>query len=166
MIFLQYPRKFHVLNPTVPCPCLDFFLSLSSIILKRGKFWRGAEPPSDETMVQRWRSPNKEVFHLIHKENIKKTKEALKNHGSCDFQFRYCETECIKILHWEVAGTVNWKNVILIILEILQNYYGIESREGIETLRTMFRMPHDCLILYYLSLDYFLWYCKTNYSID
>ena len=37
-----------------------------------------AEPPSDETMVQRWRrSPNKEVFHLIHKENIKKTMEAV-----------------------------------------------------------------------------------------
>ena len=50
----------------------------------------------------------------------------------------------------------DWEKVILIILEILWNYYGIESREGIETLRTMFRMPHDCLIFYCLSLDFFV----------
>ena len=31
----------------------------------------------------------------------------------------------MKILHWEVAGTVNWEKVILIILEILWNYYGL-----------------------------------------
>ena len=45
---------------------------------------------------------------------------------------------------------------ILIILEILWNYYGVKSREGIETLKTMFRMPHDCLIFYCLSLDFFV----------
>ena len=28
-------------------------------------------------MVQRWRGPIKEVFHLIHKENIKKNMEAV-----------------------------------------------------------------------------------------
>ena len=37
---------------------------------------------------------------------------------------RYSETVCIKILHWEVAETVqkliqNWEEVILIIMEIL-----------------------------------------------
>ena len=65
-----------------------------------------------------------------------------------------------KISHLEVQETVqkmiqNWEKVILIILEILWNYYGIESREGTETLRNMFRMPHDCLIFYCLSLDFF-----------
>ena len=46
----------------------------------------------------------------------------------------------------------NWENVILISLKILWNYYGIDSREGIETLRTMFRMPYDYPIFYCLSL--------------
>ena len=36
----------------------------------------------------------------------------------CDSQIRYCETVCVKILHWEVARTVqkmikNWGKVIL-----------------------------------------------------
>ena len=57
------------------------------------------------------------------------------------------------------------EKLILIILEILCKYYGIESREGIETLRTMFRMPHNCLIFYCLSLDFFLWYFKTKCNI-
>ena len=81
MKFLQYPRKFHVLNPPPPAPIwisssLSLYIYSCLIILKKGKFWRGAEPPSDETMVQKWRGPNKEVFHLIHKENITKTMEA------------------------------------------------------------------------------------------
>ena len=48
----------------------------------------------------------------------------------------------------------DWEKVILIILEILGNYYGIESRVGIETLRTIFKMPRDYLIFYCLSLDF------------
>ena len=36
----------------------------------------------------------------------------------------------------------------------LVDYYGIEPREGTETLRSMFRMPHDCLIFYCLSVDF------------
>ena len=35
--------------------------------------------------------------------------------------------------------------VVLLIEEILLNYYGIESREGIKTLKTSFRMPRDIL---------------------
>ena len=49
---------------------------------------------------------------------------------------------------------MNWDKMVLIILEILWNYYDIESREGIETLRTMFRMPHDYLISYCLNLNF------------
>ena len=48
----------------------------------------------------------------------------------------------------------NWEKVILIILEILWNYCDIQSREGIETLRTMFRLLLDCFIFYCLSLDF------------
>ena len=68
----------------IPRPCLDFFLSLSLYIycmlsnhFEEGTILKGAEPSSDETMVQRRRGPNKEVFHLIHKKNIKKTMEAV-----------------------------------------------------------------------------------------
>ena len=35
--------------------------------------------------------------------------------------------------------------VVLLIEEILLNHYGIESREGIKTLKTSFRMPRDIL---------------------
>ena len=50
----------------------------------------------------------------------------------------------------------NWQKVILLILEILQNFCGIESKEGIETLRTMFRMAHECLMFYCFNLDFCL----------
>ena len=57
------------------------------------------------------------------------------------------------------------EKVMLIILEILWKYYGIESKEGMETLRIIFRMFLYCLIFCCLSLD-ILWYFKTNYNID
>ena len=59
----------------------------------------------------------------------------------------------------------NWQKVILLILEILYIFYGTESKEGIketlrkegtETLRTMFRMAHTCLMFCCFSLDSFL----------
>ena len=45
--------------------------------------------------------------------------------------------------------------VILLILEILQNYYSIEPNVGLETLRTIFRMLHEyltfsCFNLYFV----------------
>ena len=57
----------------------------------------------------------------------------------------------------------NWQKVILLILKILYDFYGIESKEGIETLRkegietlrAMFRMPHEYLMFYWFSLDLF-----------
>ena len=56
-----------------------------------------------------------------------------------------------------------WEKVILIIRPIM-TYYGIESREGKETLKTMFRMLHNCLIFYCLSLDFFVvFYDKLQY---
>ena len=124
-------------------------------MLKRRQFWWGGRGRN----IVEWNNGIKKVFHLIHKENIKKIKEVLRKPGSCDSQFRSCETVCFKILHWEVAGTVqkiiqNWKKVILKILEILWNYYRIECRERIAALRTMFRMPHGCLIFYFI-LDFF-----------
>ena len=61
------------------CMYISYYTFL--IILKRGQFWTGGEPPLDETMVQRWRVPNKEVLHLTHKENIKKTEEILRKLG-------------------------------------------------------------------------------------
>ena len=50
-------------------------------ILKGGGGGDEGEPTSDETIVQRCRGPNKEVFHLTHKENIKKTKKVLRKPG-------------------------------------------------------------------------------------
>ena len=37
----------------------------------------GSEPPSNETMVQRFRDPNKEIASVNNKENIKKTREVV-----------------------------------------------------------------------------------------
>ena len=50
------------------------------IILKRGQFWReGGKPPLDEITYEEVLI--KKVFHLTHKENIKKTKEVLRKPG-------------------------------------------------------------------------------------
>ena len=49
-----------------------------------------------------------------------------------------------------------WQKVILLILDILYNFYDIESKEGVETLRNMFRMAHECLVFYSFSLDFFV----------
>ena len=65
----------------------------------------------------------------------------------------------------------NWQKVILLILEILYNFYGIESKEGIETLgkegmetlRTMFRTVHECSMFYCFSLV-FLFVCFYGIS--
>ena len=50
--------------------------------------------------------------------------------------------------------TQNWKKVILIILEILEKFYDIELREGIEALRTMFGIAHKCLMFYCFILGF------------
>ena len=64
----------------------------------------------------------------------------------------------IPLLSLEIAKIAkiiqNWEKLFSIIFEILWNYYGIGSQDGKESLRTMFRMPHDCLIFYCLSLDF------------
>ena len=47
---------------------------------------------------------------------------------------------------------------------------GIESKEGIktlrkeaiETLRTMFKMAHECLMFYCFSLDFFVCFCGIS----
>ena len=47
--------------------------------------------------------------------------------------------------------------------------YGRESKEEIETLRTMFRMAPECLMFYCFRLDFFvlfLWYFKVNCNIN
>ena len=55
------------------------FLTLGNFVKLCHTLWKfQGQKPSDETMVQRWRGPNKEMFYLIHKENIKKTKEILR----------------------------------------------------------------------------------------
>ena len=55
------------------------FLTLGNFVKLCHTPWKfQGQKPSDETMVQRWRGPNKEMFYLIHKENIKKTKEILR----------------------------------------------------------------------------------------
>ena len=41
----------------------------------------------------------KKMFHLTHKENIKKITEVLRNQGNCDSQFRYCGNVGLKKLH-------------------------------------------------------------------
>ena len=44
------------------------------------------------------------------------------------------------------------ERVVLLFLEILQIFFGVELREGIETLRTIFRIPYKCVIFYCFNL--------------
>ena len=138
--FLQYPRKFHASMPStllssvwilyiymyifmLYCVILFILFTIISchicylIILKRGQFWSGGEPSLDETRCEE--VVIKKVFHLTHKENVKKTKEVLENHGTWDSQIRYCETVCIKILQWVCRDSAkmikNWEKKLLMI---------------------------------------------------
>ena len=70
-------------------------------------FYRGANHPQIKLWYRSEEVLIKKAFHLTHKENQdRKPKKYYENQGSCDSQFKYCETVCIKILHREVIGTV------------------------------------------------------------
>ena len=79
------------------------FILYICCLLKRVQFRMGAGGGASHFRMKLWYTGEealiKKVFHLTHKENIKKTKEVLRKPGSCDFQFRYCETVCIKLLY-------------------------------------------------------------------
>ena len=62
------------------------------------------------------------MLDLTHEENIKKTKKGIT----------------------QIADILKLRKI----LEIMQNYCSIESREGIETLNSIFRLPHECLMFY------------------
>ena len=80
------------------------------------------------------------------------------NHSHC----RYCETVHQNIplrcygdrVKNDPEVVQKLEKVILLILEILKKYYSIEFREGIETFRTIFRMPHERRMFYFFSLDF------------
>ena len=100
----------------------------------------------------------KKNFHLTHKENIEKTKELLRKPGKLSLPFwiqRNCVPQNIPLRgHRDSAKMIqNWEKVNLLILEILY-YYVMDPREEIETLRTMFSKPHECLMFYCFPLDF------------
>ena len=81
------------------------------------------------------------MFDSTHKD-IKKTRETplLQILGNCMYQnIPLGDNRDSTKDHPEVGM------VVLLIEETLLNYYGIESREGIKTLKTSFRMPRDIL---------------------
>ena len=61
----------------------------------------------------------------------------------------------LKLVHKRVKVTS-------LILEILQSYYSIASREGIEALKTIYRMCHECIMFYCFSLDLFNCFCGIS----
>ena len=108
----------------------------------------------------------KKMFHFTNKENIKKTKEVLRISRKLLLQLLILwncasknsigrpQGQCKK---WSRIG----KKWFLQILEILYNYYDIELRERIKTLRTMFRMPDGCIMFFCFSLDFFC-FCSIS----
>ena len=116
-----------------------------------------------------WRSKEiliKKVFHLTYIRywgnlgSIKKTREVITpiidNVKLCDSQYSI-ERSQGKCKKWCRIG---WK---------WRQYYGIELKEGTETLRTMFRITPECLMFYCFSLDFLfllLWYFKVNCNVN
>ena len=80
------------------------------------------------------------MFDSTHKD-IKKTRETplLQILGNCNQNIPLGDNRDSTKDHPEVGM------VVLLTEETLLNYYGIESREGIKTLKTSFRMPRDIL---------------------
>ena len=87
----------------------------------------------------------KKVFHLTHKENIEETKGVLRKLGRLSLPLKYSIGR----------PQGQWKKWCRIGRKWRQ-YYGIESNQGIETLRTMFRMTPEYLMFYCFSLVFFL----------
>ena len=84
------------------------------------------------------------MFDSAHKENIKKTRETINP---------IVDTKrlCVSKYYIERSQRQQQKKhpevelVVLLIQEILWNYYSLESREGT---KTSFRMPHDIVWVY------------------
>ena len=86
MIFLQYPR-----NSTSSTHPLSFSRDVNfegRPNHPRMKLWFRGE----EVLL-------KKCFILHIKKILRKPRKYQENQGSCDFQFKYCETVCVKILH-------------------------------------------------------------------
>ena len=111
-------------------------------------------------MVKRQRSPNKKKC-LTHKENSKKIREVitpiLNTAELCAWKYSTERSQEHRKKDLEVG-----LEVILLTLEILQNYYNIELWVGLETLRTIFRISHECLRTYCFSSDRFCCFCGIS----
>ena len=103
-------------------------------------------------------------FDLTHNENVKKTREAITpivdavKLCASKYFIERSQGQCKNDLEVGESDLTNSWNLVEI--------YIIESREIIETSRIIFRIPHECLMFYYFSLDVFLWYFKVNYNIN
>ena len=101
------------------------------------------------------------MFDSTHKENIKK------KHRKTITPIVYTKKLCICqdiLLRGHRDRTKNHPEVrkmILLIQEILKNYYCVNSREGTKTLETSFRMPHDILLqLIFVCFDFLIFQGK------
>ena len=103
----------------------------------------------------------KKVFSLTHEENIKKTKEVSRKPG-----ILWLPVSILwNCMHQNITLTGRRESAKLRKSD-LNNFGNFVELLWHETLRNMFRMPNDCFIFYCLSLDFFLWYLKTNCNID
>ena len=104
---------------------------------------------------------NIQIMYWGNQGSIKKTREAITpvidTMKLCDskYSFERSQGQCKK---WCRIGRKRRK------------YYDIESKDKIETLRTMFRMAPEYLMFYCFSLDFFfflvLWCFKVNCNIN
>ena len=109
------------------------------------------------------------MFDSSHKENIKNTREIITpNVGIKKLCVCVCVCVCVCQnipLRGNKENTKEHPEVGKVILPIqeilLQNYCGIDSREGTKTLKTSFRMPNDVLLQFR-----FIWFfCSFFYDL-
>ena len=95
------------------------------------------------------------MFNSTHKEKIKKKtgKQLLP---------LYILRNCLLRGHRDrTKNHPEVRKMILLIQEILKNYYSVKSREGTKTLETSFRMPHDILFqLIFVCFDFLVFQGK------
>ena len=115
---------------------------------------------ANQPRVKLWYRGNKfliyKVFHLTHKKILRKPEKLL-----LPLQIpRNCVRQNIplRVLTNSAKNDPEMEKVILLIWEVLQNYYTLESREKIETLKTIFRMPLGSPMFYCFSLIFSCFY--------
>ena len=133
---------------------------------RRRQFSKGrAEPPLDLWMKLWYRGKEfliEKSFNLTHQENIKKTKEVLRKAGKLSLPLQIlwnCVCQNIQLRGHSDSGKSNIElgkvdlNNFRSLVEPL--WHRVKAGVGGDrTLRTMFRMPHECLMFHCFILHF------------